>query len=154
MDSGHREHHPSLGRRFAIIARNIQLIIRRTLRDSDIGAGQFMFLHGVARNEGLSQQELSRLLDVDKATCAKAVMKLEDHGYIRREQDSGDLRLHHLRMTKKGRRAMPPIRETMRMVTRICGSALTESERIELLRLLDLVVESTAAWLHQVREDG
>lgn len=143
----------SLGRRFSIISRNIQQIIRGILKDVHIGSGQFMFIHAVSRNEGISQQELSVLLDVDKATCARAVMKLYRRGYIRREQDSGDLRLHHLYLTEKGHHVMPHIKETMRRVTEICGSELTPVEREELVRLLDKVVDSTGAWIQRMKEE-
>jgi len=143
----------SLGRRFSVISRNIQQIIRSILNDVHIGSGQFMFIHAVSLNEGISQQELSVLLDVDKATCARAVMKLERHGYIRREQDSGDLRLHHLYLTEKGNLIMPRIKETMQSVTEICGSELTPREREELVRLLDKVVNSTGAWVRRMKEE-
>lgn len=143
----------SLGRRFFVISRNIQQIIRGILNDVHIGSGQFMFVHAVSLNEGISQQELSVLLDVDKATCARAVMKLERHGYLRREQDSGDLRLHHLYLTEQGHLVMPRIKATMRSVTEICGSELTPPEREELVRLLDKVVDSTGTWVRRMKEE-
>jgi len=146
-----QHHHRSLGRKFGIIARNIQIIVRETLRDSSIGSGQFMFLHRIFLNDGISQQELSRILDVDKATCARAVFKLARAGYVRRKPDGEDHRLHHLHLTDEGIEIMPRIKRTMQMVTDICASGLSGEEQDELLRLLDMVVHSTATAIDTIR---
>ena len=51
------------------------------------GPGQFFFLSELYCEEGLSQDELSRRVGVDKSNTSRALTNLEAYGLIRRESD-------------------------------------------------------------------
>lgn len=53
-------------------------------------------------HEGISQEEISSKLAVDKAVTAKSVKWLEEQGLIRREADEADLRIKRVYPTPKG----------------------------------------------------
>ena len=54
--------------------------ISKVLEPYNIGSGQYIFLMVLLKNNGISQEELSDYLKIDKATTAKAVRKLEQAG--------------------------------------------------------------------------
>jgi DNA-binding MarR family transcriptional regulator len=53
--------------------------------------------------DGVRQEELARKYKMDKATAARAIKKLEDAGYVYRQQDPEDKRAYRVFVTEKGR---------------------------------------------------
>jgi DNA-binding MarR family transcriptional regulator len=60
------------------------------------GPGQFFFLAELFRNEGLTQDELSRRVGVDKSNTSRALAKLERYGLVRRERDKDNHRVRRV----------------------------------------------------------
>jgi DNA-binding MarR family transcriptional regulator len=56
----------------------------------------------VNHGNGLSQEEITHALEIDKATTARALKKLEDNGYIERKSDEKDKRIKRVFLTEKG----------------------------------------------------
>ena len=75
------------------ISRLSSLFMGREMSRLGFGPGQFFFLAELYRNEGLSQDELSRRVGVDKSNTSRALDKLEKFGLIRREGDSNNHRI-------------------------------------------------------------
>jgi DNA-binding MarR family transcriptional regulator len=67
------------------------------------GPGQFFFLSALYREEGLSQDELSRRVGVDKSNTSRALTKLEFYGLIRRESDLENHRVKRVYLETKAR---------------------------------------------------
>ncbi len=65
------------------------------------GSGQYMFLIHLYKNDGISQEELSELVNIDKGTTAKAIRKLEELNLIKRLRDSTDKRINRIYLTTK-----------------------------------------------------
>ena len=51
------------------------------------GPGQFFLLSELYTEEGLSQDELSRRVGVDKSNTSRALVKLEHYGLVQRKSD-------------------------------------------------------------------
>ena len=82
----------SLGKWISIIHRNHCAHMDTFFRNSDIGHGPRRFLVEIALSPGLSQEDISERLLMDKTTTARAVKQLEQGGYITRTLDSFDRR--------------------------------------------------------------
>lgn len=91
-----------LGKEINELARDIRKFLNIYLDEYSLGEGQFGILYDVQKEEGISQEKLSTLRNVDKATITKAVKKLIDNGYIYRERDESDRRAYKLYCTPKG----------------------------------------------------
>jgi len=141
----------SLGRLFNHITRNIQQIVRRQLEDSGIGPGQYLYLHILSREEGITQYELTEKIGTDKATTAKAAAQLEKLGYIQRQQDTADRRQMRLFLTDKGRAFLPRLRHILRGITEICSADLSREVTDELFRLLKTMAASTGKRLDELK---
>ena len=60
-----------------------------------------MFLIHLYKNDGISQEELSELVNIDKGTTAKAIRRLEELNLIKRLKDSTDKRINRIYLTTK-----------------------------------------------------
>src|SRR6056297_724506 len=129
----------SLGKQISHISRNIRWMIQHELESCGVGSGTHFFLHLIAQHPGITQNELSRKTDIDKATAAKGLARLEQQGYLQRIPDSEDGRVRRLYLNDAGRAIMPAIQATLRRVTEVCSADLSAEELHQLFRLLDRV---------------
>ena len=84
------------------INKNGLVYMARRLKEFNIGSGQLPLLMLLYNNkDGLNQEEITQLLNIDKGATAKAVFKLLDEGYIERKDDPIDNRMHRIYLTKK-----------------------------------------------------
>lgn len=68
-------------------------------KEYNIGAGQYQFLVYLYMNDGLTHEELTEKIAVDKAATTRAIVKLEECGYIKKVQDSKDKRKYYIFLT-------------------------------------------------------
>jgi len=140
----------SPGKWLSLIHRCHNAFVDSQFRDLDIGHGPRAFLMGLSHHEGLTQDELSSRLWMDKTTTARAVKKLVECGYIRKERDPEDKRYCHLYLTDKGKALIPRIREVREKFKSMMTAGLSDEEMEELMKLLEKVANS----LVQFRENS
>ena len=106
-------------------------------------------MYVIANNEGLSQKELSEILNIGKATTAKAVKNLLASGYIKRETDDEDKRFFKLYLTEKGKEIEDTINKTFDEMIEIYSTGFSEDEYDTTLdslsRIFDNVIQVTKA---------
>lgn|GEM_PF-260005 len=91
----------SIPRWVSLLYRSGQTYIGERLKHLDIGKGQHIFLNALYKEDGLSQEQLSDYLKIDKGTTAKALKKLEEQGYVTRTTCENDKRRNRVRLTPK-----------------------------------------------------
>lgn len=96
-----------VGRWISLINRYTQIYLGKELKPYEMGPGQGMPFVELFANEGKSQDELSQLIKIDKATTARSLAKLEDKGYIIRKRDSADNRIRRVYLTGKAKKFAP-----------------------------------------------
>ena len=62
----------------------------------NIGSGQYQFLVYLYMKDGITHEELTEKIGVDKAATTRAISKLEQAGYIERVQDEKDKRKFYI----------------------------------------------------------
>ena len=90
-----------IGRWFSFLHRLSVRHITPDLKEFDLGSGQIMFLLELYYSDGVRQEELSTLLNIDRANTTRAITKLEEQGYAVRELDSQDGRAYRVFLTEK-----------------------------------------------------
>lgn len=80
----------------SILYRSMQKFYDKRLSEYDIGSGQLPFLLLIYEQEGISMQELAKQGAFDKGTITRALVKLEEQGYIRIETNPNDKRIRQL----------------------------------------------------------
>lgn len=77
--------------------------LRRKLKPYGITLAQWYFLRELWQQEGLTQRQLSRRMNISEPTAATALRLMEKRDLIYRNQNEKDLRGLHIFLTEKGR---------------------------------------------------
>lgn len=99
----------AMGRRINLLFRLTMIHVRNEMKGLGIGAGDYAFLILLFIEEGKSQDELSRLMRVDKSYTTRALAKLEKMDMVRREPDPVAHRIKRVYLTRKARGLEPEI---------------------------------------------
>lgn len=124
-------------RKITKIAREVSKFTVRTLRAEGIGPGEFDVLHVIRKNPGIT--------GFDKGAVARQTASLEAKGYLRREANSADGRSRCLYATAQAERLK---NSKATVETQFYGwllAPLTEPERAEFARLLDVLYQRCKA---------
>lgn len=92
--------------------------------------GQPRFLFALSSNPGMTQGEITQLLNVSKETISVSVKRLEQAGYIKRELSSRDKRIRLLYLTEKGKALMPELTEHFKVINEHMFSRLNDEEKV------------------------
>lgn len=90
-----------LGKHISLLYRYSQIFFNKEFKAYQLGSGQYMFLIELYQNPGITQEQLSELVRIDKATTAKAIAKLIAAGYVTKHTSAADKRAYNLYATDK-----------------------------------------------------
>jgi DNA-binding MarR family transcriptional regulator len=93
----------SVGRRINLLFRLSMMHLRNEMKKMGVGAGDYAILFILYMEDGLSQNELSRRLRVDKSYTARAVAHLEKMGMVKRKPDPHEHRIKRVFLGNNGR---------------------------------------------------
>ena len=119
------------------------------LADEDAHPAQAFGLLALSRTDGLSQSDLASALHVSRPTVTTMLQKMEAAGTVERRADEHDQRVTRLYLTPQGRQVAERMRAVHAQVIDATIGSLSESDRRELLRLLQALNEHAAAMLHE-----
>jgi DNA-binding MarR family transcriptional regulator len=91
-----------INKTISIIERSNILYRNEVFKEYGLKGYQANYLIEINRHPGISQEELTKTMHIDKSNVARGLMHLSEMGYITRVQDSNDLRLLLLYPTEKG----------------------------------------------------
>lgn len=124
------------------IYRCTQVYIDKKLEKFNLTIGTYPYLLVLNKHEGISQNEISRELNVDKAMSARSIKKLIELGYIKKEENEKDIRAYKLYITEEAKSIIPEILEILDKWTDILVQG-NEEEKIEAsLEFLESVLEN------------
>lgn len=86
----------SIARMITLLARKSQNYIGSALQKYHLSAAEQPFFMALQQHEGVTQEELTQLVCVDKAATARAVRSLEEKGFLIRLQDMKDRRQNRI----------------------------------------------------------
>lgn len=119
-----------------ILARTISSRADIKYREFNLQKGQYLFLTRICENPKINFIDLSNMLKVDKTTTTKAVKKLVEVGYVKKEQDKADKREYKLTATKKGLEIYNLLIEEESKQVETCFKDFTDEEKQMVTRLL------------------
>lgn len=134
-----------MGKWISILYRTGQAYFDKSFAKYGIGDKHYRYLLFLYRQEGITQDVLSKYFYVDKATTARAIMALEEQGYVYRKVDPDDKRANRVFLTEKGRALEPAIRSVLHDWAQIMTSHLTEEERRMVEGLLQRMADNVVA---------
>jgi DNA-binding MarR family transcriptional regulator len=125
------------------IYRNTHIYLDKVLKKYDLGSGAYPYLFTLEKNEGISQNKISREIGLDKAMSARTITRLIEQGYVYKEEDKRDSRAYRLYLTEKAREVIPEIHKEIRILVDLITENLTEEEKNITIRALSKVFDNT-----------
>ena len=141
----------SFGRYTSVLYRYIQIIINHRLKSYGFGSGQYLFFIAISKNPGINQKELSANMNIDKATTAKALSKLESLGYILRKKDEKDRRYYKIYLSEKGADFISVLREILSDITTTLSKGMTEDDMQKSKALFEKMIENAVNEVDNLR---
>jgi len=119
-----------------------------TLVDLGINSPCLAILRIVAFEGQISQHDLGRYLEIDKATMVKWIDDLERKGLLRRSVDAEDRRVKNLSLTKEGQIRLKSGSLKQEKIERLFLRTLSTTEQQTVRSLLLKILESTQFVTH------
>jgi DNA-binding MarR family transcriptional regulator len=132
-----------LSKSISMIYRNGKAYIDQAMSHHNIGSGQYIFLFYLFNHNGSTQDEISKALDMDKATTTRAVQKLESTGLVRRERNSDDHRINNVFITEEGNALRKELYKVAMDWDDLLLQNLTPDERSTLQNLIGKLSENS-----------
>ncbi len=139
------------GKWISLLYRYGQIYITKELEPYNIGRGQSLFLLALYHKEGLLQEELSQFLKIDKGTTARAISKLEEAGYVRKEQNDKDLRSNQIFLTERGKEIRPHVFAALERWNKVISTGMSETEVETAINLLDKMAQNAVNYISKER---
>lgn len=126
-----------LGKYISLIYRQANVFFSKEFSKFEIGSGQYLFMIQLYNHDGISQEELSDLVNIDKGTTAKAIKKLQESGLVTRSKDDSDKRINRIYLTKKALSIKKDFFNTLTKWENMLTANLNENEIYQGLNILN-----------------
>lgn len=93
----------TIGRMITVVYRKSQSYLSLALSKYNLTMAEEPFFAALQENDGVTQEEISSLLSIDKAATSRAVKSLEEKGFLKRTQAGHDRRQNRIFLTEAGR---------------------------------------------------
>lgn len=124
-----------LGKYISLLNRHGMCFMNSYMGDWGLSSGEHVYLFYLYNNDGSSQDEISKNLEIDKGTTARAIKKLEDKGFVYRRDDEKDKRLKRVFLKQRAF----DIRKDMQMLSEKWKDTLVydfDDKEIEVMEIL------------------
>jgi DNA-binding MarR family transcriptional regulator len=126
----------SLGYLVNHLARLMARALHREISAHGVVPGQFPVLLSLWEEDGLTQAELHQRTQVEQATMANTLQRMERDGLVVRRTDPADARRSRVHLTARARALEGVLIQSARHVNEIATSTLSAADRARFLTLL------------------
>lgn len=126
-------------REIGMIARALDSISNIEFKEYDLTKGQYLYLVRIYENPGIIQEKLAEMIKVDRTTAARAIIKLEENGFIEKQDDEHNKKIKKLFPTEKGKSVYPFIKREHDHSDSVALAGFSEQEAEALFHLLQRV---------------
>ncbi|SMC35123.1 MarR family winged helix-turn-helix transcriptional regulator [Sporomusa malonica] len=141
------------GKHISLIYRYSQIFFNSELKKYNLGSGQYIFLISLFKNNGISQEQLSDIVKIDKATTARAVAKLVNENYVIRKISENDKRAYNLYATDKAESIKNILFGILDSWNEIMLENIDRKERETLLKLIEKVGSNILSKTNQFEQN-
>lgn len=131
-----------LGKWVARTYRATHAYMAERLKKHHVGYGQFPFLNYLNRIGPSSQEEITQALFFDKGTTARAIKKLEEHGYVERNVADADRRRYEVRITEKGVAVAAEIRLILKDWNETLTAGFSKEQKAEAYKMMTMIASN------------
>ena len=124
---------PTITRLITLLSRKSQGYFTELMRPFGLTAAERPFYMALLTHEGITQEQLTSLVGIDKAATARAVKSLERKGFLTRTQDKADRRQNLLYPTDQAKAIFDDIKQVLLRFDSLLTEGIDPQE-IEILR--------------------
>jgi DNA-binding MarR family transcriptional regulator len=124
------------------MARLFAVGLQQRIKPLGLAPAQFMTLLELWDKDGKTQRDLCRSLDVEQATMANTLMRMERDGLIERRPIPDDARSQTIHLTAKARALQEPATAAARTVNADALGNLSTEEQVTFLDLMRRAIAS------------
>lgn len=132
------------------LSRLLKVVFDRRIKGLGLTRTQWFLLAHLYRADGLTQTELSDLLELEKATVGKTIDRLEENGWILRKSDPSDRRVNRIHLTDK---FAPHIEELQAKSNDVISDAFSHLDEKEFSKLVDDLIQARSILLELSKEN-
>ena len=140
---------PSFTRNINLISRCGNVYRADGLADSGLSAAHYFYILAICNNPDISQDQLARLLYLNKSSVTRAITVLEGDGFVERVPHAEDKRVTLLRPTEKALALVPRVREVAKGWNQFLLSDLADEERETFLATLEKVSAKAQSYIDE-----
>ncbi len=133
----------SIGRIITLLSRNIQQELKNVVEPFGITVGEEPYFMELIYEEGITQEELTRRVNVDKAATARVVKSLEEKGLLIRKPDENDKRSKRLYLTDNAKQKYDPMSAKLQEYNKLLTRRLSEDEYQTVYKCLKKLYEDS-----------
>lgn len=126
--------------RFEDIPRLLRRIFDIALEGRGLSRSQWRLLAYVLRDEGMTQTELARALELERASVGQTIDTLEKKNFVERKKSPGDRRVWRIHSTPSGKRLVPELRDTIDEIEEQVFAGFSEEEIALLHQFLERIM--------------
>lgn len=130
-----------INKTISIIERSNILFRNEAFKHMNLRGYQASYLLEITRHPGLSQEELTRNMHIDKSNVARGLIHLSESGYIERIQDEHDLRSLRLYPSESGKILALEIKRILHKQRDYILQDFSDEELVKFLEYLEKLKE-------------
>lgn len=134
------------GRLIAVIHRKAQIFWTQALKEAGISTAEYPVLLRLYSGDGITQEQLTQELLVDKSAVTRVVQSLLNKGLIERKRDEWDHRCYRIFLTEKADAHRKIIESAQFQWNNILQDQMDETERQIFQRLLKQAADNAKEW--------
>lgn len=134
----------AIGRFVSILYRQSQVYFNYILKEFDITSAEYSLLLYLYKKDGITQEDLSSYLYIDKSAIARAIKSLERKGYVTRDKDDADRRFNRVYLSDKAKLFEDKIKERVWSWSEFLTEGLDEETVDMVLSVLEKMVNKVA----------
>lgn len=126
---------------FSILHRQSEIFLSRRLCPLGLSTNQFIYIMCLCEHPGISQEQLSEIVRIDKGSVARSLRQLCELGYLTRIISETDKRQYSLLPTEKAAGVYPTLHEIVMEYESYLTRNLTPEQSDQLYSLLSSLEE-------------
>ena len=131
-----------LGGLIDIIHRSHIIYLNTESKKLGITATGFMIMMYLSQNQNVIQDDVARCFHIDKSAIARAVLKLENAGFVHRIVEPSNRRASHLFLSEKGTEIIPEMVRIDKLWEDKALAGASEEKRSQVYSLLSGMVQN------------
>jgi len=130
----------SIGRLISILYRKSLVYMNSALKEYGLTASEQPFLTSLYHYNGMTQEQLSEHLNIDKAATARVVQSLVAKGFVVKRKAVDDKRFNRIFLTEKGKESKRYVLPILSQWSELLAAGMDEETRDALYGTLETMV--------------